>query len=118
MLTWTTKGHRGETYAKAMSVDLASPMSSKGRSKTPSRACGSLVGGGGGNPKNNAKKRRMMNQGGEEDLTLAPPVRDGLVLARASELPQPEKDQHFLRIRARATARSPTVKARKAASRR
>ena len=35
---------------------------------------------------------------GEEDLTLAPPVRNGLVLARASELPQPEKDQHFLRM--------------------
>jgi hypothetical protein len=49
-----------------------------------------------GNPKN--RKKRMMNQGGEEDLTLAPPVRDGLVLARASELPQPEKDQHFLRM--------------------
>jgi len=56
----------------------------------------------GGNPKNNAKKRRMMKQAaGEsaaEDPTTAPPVRDGLVLARASELPQPEKDQHFLRM--------------------
>jgi hypothetical protein len=58
-------------------------------------------GGNNGNPKNNAKKKRKMaasTGGDEEDLTIAPPVRDGLVLARASELPQPEKDQHFLRM--------------------
>jgi hypothetical protein len=41
----------------------------------------------------------MQQAGGEEeDLTVNPPVRNGLVLARASELPQPEKDQHFLRM--------------------
>jgi hypothetical protein len=45
------------------------------------------------------RKRKMAPTASEEeDFTLAPPVRDGLVLARASELPQPEKDQHFLRM--------------------
>jgi hypothetical protein len=55
-----------------------------------------------GTPKNNAKKKRLMKQSpdqdDEEDLTIKPPVRNGLVLARASELPQPERDQHFLRM--------------------
>jgi hypothetical protein len=35
---------------------------------------------------------------GDDSVEIAPPVRNGLVLARASELPQPEKDQHFLRM--------------------
>ncbi|WP_395746885.1 DUF1549 domain-containing protein [Prosthecobacter sp.] len=92
------KGHRGATYAKAMNIDLsgnASPDVVKGQIEN---AIASMrqFGGGGGNPKNNAKKKRAMNQ--EEDLTVAPPVRNGMVLARASELPQPEKDQHFLRM--------------------
>jgi hypothetical protein len=34
----------------------------------------------------------------DDSVEVAPPVRNGLVLARASELPQPEKDQHFLRM--------------------
>jgi hypothetical protein len=54
----------------------------------------------------------------EEDLTIAPPVRNGLVLARASELPQPEKDQHFLRMFGQSDRQIADSKARKAASRR
>ncbi|WP_395739372.1 DUF1549 domain-containing protein [Prosthecobacter sp.] len=92
------KGHRGVTYAKAMNVDFsgnASPDVIKGQIEN---AVASMrqFGGAGGNPKNNAKKKKMAAQ--EEDLTVAPPVRNGMVLARASELPQPEKDQHFLRM--------------------
>ncbi|MFC5456875.1 DUF1549 domain-containing protein [Prosthecobacter fluviatilis] len=94
------KGHRGATYAKAMSIDLsggASPDVLKEQIETAVASMRQFGGGKAeGNPKN--RKKRMMNQGGEEDLTLAPPVRNGLVLARASELPQPEKDQHFLRM--------------------
>ncbi|MCF7788062.1 MAG: DUF1549 and DUF1553 domain-containing protein [Prosthecobacter sp.] len=94
------KGHRGETYAKAMNIDFskeASPDVVKGQIENAIASMRQFGGGkAAGNPKN--RKKRMMNQGGEEDLTLAPPVRDGLVLARASELPQPEKDQHFLRM--------------------
>ncbi|MDI1312819.1 DUF1549 domain-containing protein [Prosthecobacter sp.] len=98
------KGHRGETYAKAMNIDFsqdASPDVVKGQIENAIASMRQFGGGkGDGNPKKNARKKRMMKQNAdnEEDLTLAPPVRDGLVLARASELPQPEKDQHFLRM--------------------
>jgi hypothetical protein len=98
------KAHRGEQYSTAMNMDFgadASPDVIKAKLETAMQAMRS-AGGNQGNPKNNAKKKRrmMMQQGStdEEDLTIAPPVRDGLVLARASELPQPEKDQHFLRM--------------------
>ncbi len=92
------KGHRGENYAKALNVDFGKDVSPEVLKTQIENAVASLrqFGGGAGNPKNNAKKKRALNQ--EEDLTLAPPVRNGMVLARASELPQPEKDQHFLRM--------------------
>jgi hypothetical protein len=35
---------------------------------------------------------------GDDSAMPPPPERNGLVLARASELPQPERDQHFLRM--------------------
>jgi hypothetical protein len=100
------KAHRGEAYAKAVKLDLgpettpasvvaqvqqaADAMRQYGGSKTPVNA-----------PK--GKKRRAAAaapaMGEESDgITIAPPVRDGLVLARASELPQPERDEHFLRM--------------------
>jgi hypothetical protein len=93
------KGHRGATYAKAMNIDFskdASPGAIKMQIENAVASMRQFGGKGAGNPKNNEKKKRQMNQ--EEDLTLAPPVRNGMVLARASELPQPEKDQHFLRM--------------------
>lgn len=98
------KAHRGDTYAKAMNIDFgkdASPETIKTQIETAMANMRQYGGANGGNPKNNAKKKRMRMQAAgnaEEDLTVAPPVRDGLVLARASELPQPEKDQHFLRM--------------------
>ncbi|HRH97577.1 MAG TPA: DUF1553 domain-containing protein, partial [Prosthecobacter sp.] len=98
------KGHRGEQYAKAMNIDFgkgASPDALKTQIENAIASMRQFGGQGGGTPKNNARKKRMRMQpagGDEEDLTLAPPVRNGLVLARASELPQPEKDQHFLRM--------------------
>ncbi len=97
------KAHRGEQYAKTMNINFgkdASPETIKTQIENAISGMRQYAGKG-GNPKNNAKKRRMMTQTtgeGEEDLTIAPPVRDGLVLARASELAQPEKDQHFLRM--------------------
>jgi hypothetical protein len=50
--------------------------------------------------KKKAMKRAAMEEEEEveEDFTINPPMRNGLVLARASELPQPERDQHFLRM--------------------
>ena len=100
------KAHRGEAYAKAVKLDLspettpeavvaqvqqaADAMRQYGGSKTPVTA-----------PK--AKKRRAAAASppmteDADGIAIAPPVRDGLVLARASELPQPERDEHFLRM--------------------
>ncbi|WP_395717793.1 DUF1549 domain-containing protein [Prosthecobacter sp.] len=96
--------HRGATYAKAMNIDFGKADSPDALAAQIENAMASMrqfgAGKAQGNPKNNAKKKRMMQQAGgeEEDLTVNPPVRNGLVLARASELPQPEKDQHFLRM--------------------
>jgi hypothetical protein len=99
------KGHRGEQYAKVMNLQFGKDVTPKAMEAQVERAIAGMrqyAGKAAGNPKNNAKKRRMMKKAqdeeGEEDMTLAPPVRNGLVLARASELPQPEKDQHFLRM--------------------
>lgn len=98
------KGHRGEQYAKVMNIDFGKNASPDALKTQIENAIAGMrqFGGNNGNPKNNARKKRRMMQttgaGNEEDLTLAPPVRNGLVLARASELPQPEKDQHFLRM--------------------
>ncbi|MDH4474977.1 MAG: DUF1549 domain-containing protein [Verrucomicrobiaceae bacterium] len=99
------KGHRGEQYAKVMNLEFGKEVTPKAMEAQVEKAIAGMrqyAGKAAGNPKNNVKKKRMMKQaegeGGEEDLTLAPPVRNGLVLARASELPQPEKDQHFLRM--------------------
>ncbi len=97
------KAHRGADYSKAMSVDFgkgATPETLKTQIETAMANMRQYGGPNGGNPKNNAKKKRMRMQpaASEEDLTINPPVRDGLVLARASELPQPERDQHFLRM--------------------
>lgn len=99
------KAHRGTTYAKIMNIhfgDGTSPDAVKAQVETAITAMRQYGGKAEGNPKNNAKKKRLMKQAAgesdEEDLTVTPPVRNGLVLARASELPQPEKDQHFLRM--------------------
>lgn len=99
------KGHRGEQYEKVMNIDFAGGASPEELKSKIEVAIASMrqYGGKGGSPKTSSpRKKRMMNrmreESGEEDLTVAPPVRNGLVLARASELPQPEKDQHFLRM--------------------
>jgi hypothetical protein len=98
------KSHRGTDYAKVMNLEFgkdASPETIKTQIENAISGMRQYAGKG-GNPKNNAKKKkRMMRQetmNEEEDLTLSPPTRNGLVLARASELNQPERDQHFLRM--------------------
>jgi hypothetical protein len=69
------------------------------------QARGLLAQGGAGKPAKNPKKAAMMArkmQNSQTDLdevdSTKPQMLDGLVLARASELPQPERDQHFLRM--------------------
>lgn len=98
------KAHRGETYAKVMNIDFgkdSSPETVKSQIETALVNMRQFGGpNGGGTPKNAARKKRMRRPvaAGGEDAAVSPPVRDGLVLARASELPQPERDQHFLRM--------------------
>ncbi len=102
----TFKGHRGEQYAEAMNIDFgndATPEELKEELETAVKGMRQFGGLGAAQNGKPLRKRRMRNktsseEGIVEDLTVAPPFRDGLVLARASELPQPEKDQHFLRM--------------------
>jgi hypothetical protein len=95
------KAHRGEQYAKVMKVDLeADPAAIKTQIEA---AAGGMrqYGGKDAAPKVGPRKKRLMAQtsaSGDDSVTVTPPVRDGLVLARASELPQPERDEHFLRM--------------------
>ncbi len=99
------KSWRGDKYAKAMSIDFTNPST---LADQITNAMQSMRSNGGGKGKANAnvsaKKRRMMQQqqqpsmaDEDADFRTTPPMLGGLVLARASELPQPEKDQHFLR---------------------
>ncbi|MBL9178283.1 MAG: DUF1553 domain-containing protein [Verrucomicrobiaceae bacterium] len=98
------KARRGETYAKVMNIDFgkdSSPETVKSQIETALVNMRQFGGpNGGGTPKNVARKKRMRRPAAAdgEDAAVNPPVRDGLVLARASELPQPERDQHFLRM--------------------
>ncbi len=98
------KSHRGTDYAKVMNLEFGKDTSPETIKTQLENAISGMrqYAGKGGTPKNNAKKKkRMMRQETmkeEEDLTLSPPTRNGLVLARASELNQPERDQHFLRM--------------------
>lgn len=100
------KNKRAETYAKAMVIDISKPESLEEQLRGAFAALRQANGGAGkpnkpNNPK--AKKRARMlqmqqeNNTDEEGVVTRPPMLGGLVLARASELPQPEKDQHFLR---------------------
>jgi hypothetical protein len=98
------KGHRGEKYAEAMKIDFGKDSTPEEIRSQIENAAGNMrqYAGKAGVPKAKGKKGRKRKMAPaaseEEDFTLAPPVRDGLVLARASELPQPEKDQHFLQL--------------------
>ncbi len=95
------KANRGEKYAAAMKIDMSKPAQIEEQIRNAASAM-RQYGGGKGNPKAGpaARKRMAMKQaqsGDDDTVESTPPMRDGLVLARASELPQPERDQHFLR---------------------
>jgi hypothetical protein len=100
---------RAETYAKAMDLDLesAAPAEIKSRIETAIASRAGMKNRPGlakaGNAKGGKKGRRPMmameeeEDDGDVDFTR-PSVMSGLILARASELPQPEKGEHFLRM--------------------
>ena len=92
---------RADTYAKVM--DLKPGMTASEIREKLSMAR-QVAGPKPGKPGKNAKKAAMLAKkaGSDDDDDtpehVRPTVMQGLVLARASELPQPERDQHFLRM--------------------
>jgi hypothetical protein len=95
------KSERAEKYAKAMSIDFkAGDLEGQFKNAfTAMREAASASGGGKAKGKGGKKKMAKEPELEEEDADVLthPPTLGGMVLARASELPQPEKDQHFLR---------------------
>jgi len=96
------KAKRAETYAKAMKIDFtASNLEEQIRGALAAirNVGGSVKPGKPGKGKAAMRKRMMKEEDPAEDgeVLTRPPMLGGLVLARASELPQPERDQHFLR---------------------
>lgn len=107
------KLRRAEAYTEAMNIDFgsSSPAQVKeillakieGSGKPAGKGKGKKKGKGKGNSdatkKPNAAVTEMMEEGGEPEAEYARPEMFGsLVLARASELPQPERESHFLRM--------------------
>ena len=100
------KSKRAALYAEAMSIDTSNPdkIESEIREAMGAMRVASAATGKGkkpGSAKAKKKMQRMMEEAASEEdedgVLTRPPLLGGLVLARASELPQPEKDQHFLR---------------------
>lgn len=98
---------RAIPYKDVMIVDVASIKPNQLMEKITEvrnirRQMDGVIGGGGKN-KNNAKQRARMAQmmqenAGDENGYNVPTFMEGLALARASELRQPERDSHFLRM--------------------
>ncbi|CAN5778312.1 DUF1549 and DUF1553 domain-containing protein [soil metagenome] len=91
---------RAEAYASVMNLS-GQVTADEVRSKLGEMGKVASKNAGVGKPQNakNNKRRMMMTNNEVEDLDhTRPSVMDGLVLARASELQQPEKEQHFLRM--------------------
>ena len=104
------KSHRGQQYAEVMNIDFAGGSTPEILKNEIEEAIAGMRqysrnGKAKAKAKSKGNKKRAMRQTAmeeeedvEEDFTINPPMRNGLVLARASELPQPERDQHFLRM--------------------
>lgn len=97
---------RGEAYAQVMDLKLttSSPEEVKERIETAlsqrNQMRGLLAKGGNAKPGKRPmrmKKAEDAEDNGEANFTR-PAVMNGLVLARAAELPQPERGEHFLRM--------------------
>ncbi len=99
------KMKRGESYAKVMNVGSAEITPEFIKEKLGEMvAMRRAVAGVGFEGKGAAKRKRAMakmqstSEAGEEAEASRPEMMGGLVLARASELRQPERDGHFLRM--------------------
>ncbi len=99
------KSERAEKYAKAVNINFAAGNIEEQLRVAfqAMREAGGPGGKGGKGGKGKGKggmRREMMKENDnieEGDVLTHPPMLGGMVLARASELPQPERDQHFLR---------------------
>ena len=98
---------RAETYAGVMNLSGTSkitPEVIKGKldeMQSMRRTAGGVFGGNGkpGGPKGKRARRMQQSAGaGEEEEFARPETMEGLALARASELRQPEREDHFLRM--------------------
>ena len=92
---------RADSYAKVMDLKPGMTASQIREKLAEAQSLNKKVGGkpGKANPKKAAAMAKKMAD--DEDDTpdhVKPSIMQGLVLARASELPQPERDQHFLRM--------------------
>jgi len=100
------KSQRGRHYTEVMNIDFAGGSDPEILKTGIEKAVAGMRQFGGKGPgqgkakaKGNRKKAAMAEEAEvEKDFTINPPTRNGLVLARASELPQPERNQHFLRM--------------------
>jgi hypothetical protein len=92
--------HRGAKYAEVMKVNFGEGMTPESLKADSEEAAGALsqLGKPGKIAKKSKNKKVQPAGDGGDSVEITPPERNGLVLARASELPQPERDQHFLRM--------------------
>jgi hypothetical protein len=97
------KSKRGAAFAEAMNVDTSKPeqiveqIQNALMAMRKANAKSGTAKPGKGKAKKGRKMEAMEAQEDENGVVIRPPMLSGLVLARASELPQPERDQHFLR---------------------
>ncbi len=95
---------RAEPYKQVMALNVSEITPSQIVEKLAEvqsmrrKADGALGGGKGAAKKKNRRAQMMQPNNEEEDGFTRPTMLEGLALARASELRQPEKDGHFLRM--------------------
>ena len=95
------KSERADKYVQAMKIDF-SASNLEEQLRTAFQAMREAGGPGGGKPGKGGKGKGMKKKAEDnvpdnDEVLTRPPMLGGMVLARASELPQPERDQHFLR---------------------
>ncbi|MCB1210454.1 MAG: DUF1553 domain-containing protein, partial [Verrucomicrobiales bacterium] len=92
---------RAAEYSSVMNINLEKMTPDEARARlTAAVSAGKNAGGGKGKKGKKGMRRPAAateSEEGEPEFTR-PETLDGLVLARASELPQPERDDHFLRM--------------------
>ena len=96
------KAKRGDRYAQVMNMDIADASAEVIKEKLSAmqalRRSGMVEGKAKPKAKAKARKKAAPTTNTDDDGAQSPETLEGLVLARASELRQPERDNHFLRM--------------------